>query len=57
MKTFVITIIVGLIVFGSAIVMEMTRERDESEQIKNFVESHGNTPLPHSWRNEIGKGI
>lgn len=57
MKYFVITIILGMTLFGGAIVFEMTRERDESEQIRKFIETHGETPVPQSWRAQIGKGI
>ena len=57
MKYFVITIILGMTLFGGAIVFEMTRERDESEQIQKFIETHGETPVPQSWRAQIGKGI
>lgn len=57
MKVFVITILIGIVVVGGAIVVEMTRERDDSDQVKKFVETRGDAPLPRSWVGKVGKGI
>ena len=42
---------------GGAIVVEMTHEKDDSDQVKRFVETRGDAPLPRSWVGKVGKGI
>jgi hypothetical protein len=56
-KVFFISCFVILFLAGAILLMQMENESDDHRAIKRYMESHGRSPVPPSWREKIGKGI
>ena len=56
-KTFFIGIFVAIFVFGAFIFFQMEKETENKREVKEYLESHGKTAIPKSWREQVGDGI
>ena len=44
--------LVGFLMF-----LRLEKAANDSKEQRYYIESRGRTPIPHSWRDKIGKGI
>lgn len=56
-KVFFICCFVILVLAGGILFMQMEQQSEDRRAVKAFVDSHGKTPVPPSWRGKIGQGI
>ncbi len=56
-KTFFISIFAMMGLVGFLMFLRLEKAANDSKEQRYYIESRGRTPIPHSWRDKIGKGI
>ncbi|MFN8389167.1 MAG: hypothetical protein U0136_02615 [Bdellovibrionota bacterium] len=56
-KVFFLSVFVILFLAGGIMLLQMQTESDDRRAVKRYMESRGKTPIPPSWRSQVGKGI
>lgn len=46
-----------VVLFSSIMYVQLTIEEEDQKEVNSFVNSHGKTKVPSTWRGLIGKGI
>jgi len=57
MKYVVLGFVIILVTFAASVALTAAIQYSDEQQIKEFIDSKGATPVPLSWRGKIGKGI
>ena len=57
MKWLYIIVLVFILLVGIGIVYQESHEARDAQEIRDFVNSRGNTRIPSAWKKDVGKGI
>lgn len=56
-KTFFIAVFVIMFIAGACMMLQMEKENENKREVSQYLNSRGKAPVPHAWREKMGKGI
>ena len=56
-RAFFIAVFIILFLAGAIMFFQLEQESQDKREVSRYLNSKGKTPIPSSWRRDMGKGI